>query len=269
MSEECTHDCNSCSSDCADSTKIQAAALHPQAEVKRVYAVCGSKGGVGRTTMAALLASTAQKQGLQSALLDADLTSPALPGFFGLQGRVATDAMGIFPMETEAGTQVISVNLIIPNPTDPILAKGNLAENTLKKFWSEVIWEEVDLMLIDMPAGTGEITLSALTHMAIDGLIVVTEPGRTAALMTEKTLKMAKALKLPVAGMIVNRAIGMTEDLSLALSCSYARELAEKYQIPVTIPFPYDPQLAAFCDEGETELYNNTDRLIPLLERMQ
>ena len=261
MNEECTHDCSTCGSDCDSRTDTGAVSLHEDASVRRVYAVCGAKGGVGRTTVAALLASCVQKKHVQAAVLDADITGSCVPAAFGLTGRVTPDTFGMFPMETQSGIQVIGVNLIIPDPTDPVIARGTLVDNTLKKFWGEVIWEDVDLLLVDMPAGTGEVPLSVMRNMALDGVIVVTEPGRAAAMMTEKTLKMARALKIPVTALVVNRA-GLASDLE-----DGSEELAEKYRVTQTIRLPYDPQLAAFMDEGEIEMYN-TDILDPLIDRL-
>jgi len=267
MSEECTHDCSSCASDCSGSTRNDAPPLHPDASVRRVYAVCGSKGGVGRSTVTALLASLVQKKHLQAAILDADITSPCIPCFFGLSGRVSPDDRGMFPMESQSGVQVMSVNLIIPTASDPVLARGSLVDNTLKKFWAEVIWEDVDLMLVDMPAGTGEVSLSVMRNLPLDGIIVVTEPGRAAAIMTEKTLKMAKALKLPVVGMVVNRATGLGTPGETSLPAGYAAALAKQYGVTLSVSLPYDPQLAAFSDDGEIEMFN-TDILDPFLDRI-
>ena len=261
MSEECTHDCSTCGSDCDSRTDSTAVPLHEDAFVRRVYAVCGAKGGVGRTTVATLLASCVQKKHVQAAVLDADITGSCVPSVFGLTSRVTPDAFGMFPMETQSGVQVIGVNLIIPDPTDPVIARGTLVDNTLKKFWGEVIWEDVDLLLIDMPAGTGEVPLSVMRNVALDGVIVVTEPGRIAAVMTEKTLKMARALKIPVVALVDNRA-----DLNADLTDGTA-ELAEKYRVTQIIRLPFDPLLAAFMDEGEIEMYN-TDALDPLIDRL-
>ncbi|MBR6951733.1 MAG: P-loop NTPase [Oscillospiraceae bacterium] len=261
MSEECTHDCSTCGSDCDSRTETTAAPMHEDAFVRRVYAVCGAKGGVGRTTVAALLASCVQKKHVQAAVLDADITGSSVPAAFGLTGRVTPDSFGMFPMETQSGVQVIGVNLIIPDPTDPVIARGTLVDNTLKKFWSEVIWEDVDLLLVDMPAGTGEVPLSVMRNMSLDGVIVVTEAGKAAAMMTEKTLKMARALKIPVVALVVNRD-GANADLD-----DRNAELAEKYRVRQTVRLPYDPRLAVFMDEGEIEMYN-TDVLDPLIDRL-
>jgi Mrp family chromosome partitioning ATPase len=261
MSEDCTHDCSTCGSDCSSRTDTTAAPLHEDAVVRRVYAVCGAKGGVGRTTVTALLASRVQKKHVQAAVLDADITGSSVPAAFGLTGRVTPDTFGMFPMETQSGIQVIGVSLIIPDATDPVIARGTLVDNTLKKFWGEVIWEDVDLLLVDMPAGTGEVPLSVMRNMALDGMIVVTEPGKAAAMMTEKTLKMARALKIPVTALVVNR-----DGINAGLADT-AAELAEKYRVTQVLRLPYDPLLASFMDEGETEMYN-TDALDPLIDRL-
>ena len=257
--DDCTHDCSTCGSDCASkSSAPETAPLNENSRVGRVYAVMGGKGGAGRTTVACLLASLLQKKGYQTAVLDADITGPGVPSAFGLSGRITPSSFGMFPMETENGTQVISVNLIIPNPTDPVIARGTLVDNTLKKFWSETIWEDVDVMFVDFPAGTGEVPLSLMRTLPLDGAILVTTPQELAAMITEKSVKMAKALKLPAVGLVENMAFYRCPDCGNEHGLfgeSRVKALAERYGIGLTARLPLDPALTAAMDAGEIESY--------------
>lgn len=270
MSDSCTHDCSTCSSDCGGSTETLKEPLHPDASVGKVFAIAGSKGGVGRSTVAALLASQLQKQGYSTAVFDADITGPSIPTAFGITAKAVTDDRGIFPMETDGGVQIMSVNLIIPNPTDPVLARGTLVENTIKKFWSDVIWEDVDFMFIDLPAGTGEIPIAILRHLPVDGMIIVTGPQSIAGMMTEKTAKMAKALNIPVAALVENMAYYRCEDSGKEVNIfgeSSLPQLAAKIGTSLTARLPIDSKLCAAFDNGEIESYE-TDSLDEIINRI-
>ncbi len=255
MDDNCTHDCSTCTSDC-ESHEQPREPLHPQAEVRKVFAVPGSKGGVGKSTITALCAARMQSRGKYTAVFDADITGPSIPTAFGVTAKAAIDERGFFPLETENGTQIMSVNSIIPNPADPVLARGALVENTIKKFWSEVIWEDVDIMLIDMPSGTGEVVMSVLRHLPIDGAIVITTPQDIASLMTEKTLKMAKALGIPVCALVENMAYfkcpdcGKTHEL---FGDGMLSELAAKYEIETVVKLPLDTDICKAFDSGTIE----------------
>ena len=244
--------------------------LHPDASVGRVFAVAGSKGGVGRSSVAALLASRLQKQGYSAAVFDADITGPSIPTAFGITARAVTDDRGIFPMETDSGVQIMSVNLIIPNPTDPVLARGTLVENTIKKFWSDVIWEDVDFMFIDLPAGTGEIPIAVLRHLPVDGMIIVTGPQAISGMMTEKTAKMAKALNIPVAALVENMAYYKSKDTGKSINIfgeSGLSELAAKIGTSLTARIPIAPELCAAFDSGKIESFE-TDALDEIINRI-
>lgn len=258
--DDCTHDCSTCGSDCSSKSGIpETAPLNENSRVGKVYAVMGGKGGAGRTTAACLLASQLQKRGYQTAVLDADITGPGVPSAFGLSGRITPSSFGMFPMETENGTQVISVNLIIPNPTDPVIARGTLVDNTVKKFWSETIWEDVDIMFVDFPAGTGEVPLSVMRTLPLDGAILVTTPQELAAMITEKSAKMAKALKIPAVGLVENMAYYRCPDCGKEhglFGDSRVKELAERYGIGLTARLPLDPSLTAAMDAGNVEAYD-------------
>ena len=258
MSDECTHDCSTCTSDCSGTSQPAKEPLNENSAVEKVYAVVGGKGGVGKTTVAALLASAVQKKGRQAAVLDADITGPSVPFAFGINTRATVDDIGMFPVETDSGIQIISVNTMIPNPNDPVLARGALVENTIKKFWSDVIWEDVDYMFIDMPTGTGEIPIAVLRHLPVDGVIIVTTPQELAAMITGKTVKMARALGVPVVGVVENMAYFSCADCGRK-HYIFGEEKAEEYCVSIGVEnwsvLPVDPELSKLCDEGRIEEY--------------
>ena len=254
--ENCTHDCSTCSSDCGGSNLPQKEPLNPYASVDRVFAVVGSKGGTGKSAITALLASQLQNSGIQTAILDADLTGPSIPTAFGLKGRIYADDRGMFPVESNMGIQIASVNCLIPRATDPVLARGTIVENTLKKFWSEMLWEDVRVMFIDMPSGTGEVPISVLQHLPIDGLIVVTTPQEIATMLAHKTLKMAKALNIPVVALIENMATYKCPDCEKEhhiFGKSHVKELAKEFDIRYTAQVPFDTDIISDFDNGTIE----------------
>ncbi|MBQ8830144.1 MAG: P-loop NTPase [Oscillospiraceae bacterium] len=251
--ENCTHDCSTCSSDCGSNAGPQKAPLNPYASVDKVFAVLGSKGGTGKSAVAALLASQLQNSGTQCAILDADLTGPTIPAAFGLKGRIYADERGMFPVESDTGVQIASVNSLIPRATDPVLARGNIVENTLKKFWSDILWEDVRAMFIDMPSGTGEIPITVLQHLPIDGLIVVTTPQEIATMLAHKTLKMAKALNIPVVALIENMATYKCPDCGNEhhiFGSSKVKALAKEFDINYTAQIPFDADIIECMDNG-------------------
>lgn len=254
--DNCTHDCSTCSSDCGGSTGPQKAPLNEYASVHRVFAVLGSKGGTGKSAITALLAAQMQNSGTQTAILDADLTGPSIPTAFGLRGRIYADDRGMFPVESDTGIQIASVNSLIPRATDPVLARGNIVENTLKKFWSEILWEDISVMFIDMPSGTGEVPITVLQHLPIDGVIVVTTPQEIATMLAHKTLKMAKALNLPIVALIENMATYKCPDCGNEhpiFGASRVKELAKEFDIRYTAQVPFDPDIVEYFDNGTIE----------------
>lgn len=254
--ENCTHDCSTCSSDCGGSNAPQKAPLNDYASVDRVFAVLGSKGGTGKSAVTALLAAQIQRSGTQTAILDADLTGPSIPTAFGLKGRIYADDRGMFPVESDSGILIASVNSLIPRATDPVLARGNIVENTLKKFWSEMLWEDVSVMFIDMPSGTGEVPITVLQHLPIDGIIVVTTPQDVATMLCHKTLKLAKALNIPVVALLENMATYKCPECGNEHSIfgeSKLKALADEYGIRYTAQIPFDPDIVECFDTGTIE----------------
>ncbi|MBR1753082.1 MAG: P-loop NTPase, partial [Ruminococcus sp.] len=192
MSEECTRDCSSCGVDCP-SRKPESllADLNPLSSVKKVYAVMSGKGGVGKSIVTSMLSVLAQRKGLKTAILDADITGPSIPTAFNIHTKAEGTEQGLEPVVTAKGIQVMSLNLLLENETDPVVWRGPVIAGAVKQFWTDVIWRDVDVMFIDMPPGTGDVPLTVFQSVPVDGIIVVTSPQELVSMIVEKAVNMA------------------------------------------------------------------------------
>jgi Mrp family chromosome partitioning ATPase len=260
---ECSHDCARCAQNCADRTQESVlACLNPKASVQKSIAVVSGKGGVGKSLVTALLASAVQRAQKQSAVLDADITGPSVPKIFGVNQRAQGNDDGIFPAVSKTGVQIMSVNLLLENATDPVIWRGPILAGTVKQFWSEVLWNNVDLMFLDMPPGTGDVALTVFQSLPIDGIVVVTSPQELVSMIVEKAVKMADMMKVPVLGLVENMSYfecPSCHEKHFIYGKSHLEEEAEKYKIAQTLRLPTDSRLAALCDEGRIEEYRNQD----------
>ncbi len=260
---ECSHDCARCAQNCSDRTQESLLApLNPKASVKKSIAVISGKGGVGKSLTTALLASAVQRAGKQSAVLDADITGPSVPKIFGISQRAEGNDDGIFPALSKTGIQMMSVNLLLENATDPVIWRGPILAGTVKQFWSEVLWKDIDLMFLDMPPGTGDVALTVFQSLPIDGIIVVTSPQELVSMIVEKAVKMADMMKVPVLGLVENMSYfecPSCHEKHFIYGESHLKEEAEKYNIAQTLQLPVDPQIARLCDEGRIEEYRNKE----------
>ena len=175
---ECTHDCSSCSQNCGERTTPQSFLEKPHelSHIKKVIGIVSGKGGVGKSLVTSMLAVLAQRKGYQAAILDADITGPSIPKVFGVHGKVFGNEAGIFPAESKCGTKIMSINLLLANDGDPVVWRGPVIAGAVKQFWSEVNWEQVDYMFVDMPPGTGDVPLTVFQSLPLDGIVVVTSP---------------------------------------------------------------------------------------------
>jgi len=254
--ENCNHNCSSCPSKGNCAAEIAKEPCNKYASVKKVIAVVSSKGGVGKSMVTAMLASAMQQQGKRTAVLDADITGPSIPKTFGVSGRACGNEFGILPMLSKGGVQMMSVNLLLNNPTDPVIWRGPVIAGTVKQFWSDVIWEDVEYMFIDMPPGTGDVTLTVFQSLPVDGLIIVTTPQELVEMIVEKVVKMAGMLHIPVLGLVENCAYFVCDECEkkhYIYGESRAKELAARYDIPLLAQLPLDPAIARACDEGRVE----------------
>lgn len=271
MSENCSHNCSSCSSSCGGKPQSLIKPLHPQALVKKVIGVVSGKGGVGKSLVTSMLASLAQKQGLRAAILDADITGPSIPKVFGITERAQGDETGVFPIKTPSGIQLMSLNLLLDNETDPVIWRGALITGTVEQFWGQVVWEDVDILFVDLPPGTGDVTLTVFQSLPLDAIVVVTSPQQLVDMIVSKAINMAGMMKVPVLALVENMSYFKCPDCNKELSVfgpSRVAEMAQRFGIDTFARLPLDPQTAAACDAGKVETLDGT-ALAGVLEKIR
>ena len=255
MSESCSGNCASCGESCSDRKQESLLAeANPQSHVKKVIAVVSGKGGVGKSTVTSLLAVGMQKLGLKTAILDADITGPSVPKAFGLHGEIQASEEGMVPAETESGIKVMSINLLLPEETDPVLWRGPILAGAVKQFWTDVCWGDVDYMFVDMPPGTGDVGLTVFQSLPIDGIVVVTSPQDLVSMIVGKAVKMARMMNVPIYGFVENYSYFRCPDCGKTHKIfgeSKAKALAAQYHIPAVARMPIDPAVARLADEGK------------------
>ncbi len=262
MAEECTHDCSSCSANCSSRQGggIPKEQLNELSSVKHVIAVVSGKGGVGKSIVTSMLAVLAQRKGYKSAILDADITGPSIPRAFGLRERALSDGIHLLPVTTKTGIDVMSVNLLLEDETRPVVWRGPVIAGTVKQFWTEVVWEDVDYMFIDMPPGTGDVPLTVFQSLPIDGIVIVTTPQDLVSMIVEKAAKMAQMMNIPVLGIVENMSYAICPDCGKEIHIfgeGKINEVAAKYGYDVLGKLPMDARLASLCDKGIIELMEN------------
>ncbi len=260
MSESCSHNCESCSANCASREKESLLApLMDGSSVKKVIGVVSGKGGVGKSLVTSLLAVLAQRAGYKTAVLDADITGPSIPKTFGIKGRAEACEFGILPKTTKMGTKVMSLNLLTENETDPVIWRGPVIAGTVKQFWTDVVWEDVDYMFIDMPPGTGDVPLTVFQSIPVDGIVIVSSPQELVGMIVEKAVKMAKMMNIPVLALVENMSYVICPDCGKEIRIfgeSHIEEIAERNGIGLTAKIPMDTRLAGACDKGMIELFD-------------
>lgn len=262
MSENCNHKCESCSRNCSDRTaESLLAKLNPKSKVKKVIAVVSGKGGVGKSMVTSQLAVMASKRGYRTAIMDADITGPSIPRSFGLTEQARSDGELLYPVKTEGGIQIISLNLMVENETDPVVWRGPIIGGMVKQFWTDVYWDDVDYMFIDMPPGTGDVPLTVFQSIPVDGIIIVQSPQQLVGMIAEKAVNMAKMMNIPILGMVENMSYLSCPDCGKQISVfgeSRVEELAQKYGIAKVAKLPILPDLTQLCDEGNMESFEGT-----------
>lgn len=253
---DCTHDCSSCGVDCS-SRKAEnlKKPLRDGANVKKVIAVVSGKGGVGKSMVTALIASKMAKENYRVAVLDADITGPSVPKMFGVSERAMGSEDGtIFPVYTKEGMQIMSMNLLLEDETQPVLWRGSLIAGAAIQFWTDVMWEDVDYMFVDMPPGTGDVPLSIYQSLPVDGIVIVTTPQDLVKMIVEKAANMAKMMNVPILGLVENMSYITCPDCGKKIEAfgkSRAEEIAAEYFIPSVARLPVNPAVAAAADSGE------------------
>ena len=254
---DCNHDCNSCSENCAER---KPADMHVDtneySHVKKVIAVISGKGGVGKSMVSASLATLIRRKGLCTAILDADITGPSVPKMFGVTEKAVGDDRGILPALTKSGIEMMSVNLLLPNDSDPVIWRGPILAGTVKQFWTDVVWGDVDVMFLDCPPGTGDVPLTIFQSIPVDGIIVVTSPQDLVSMIVKKAVKMADMMNVPILGIVENMSYFECPDCGKRHSIygeSHVDEIAAEEGIGLVAKIPIEPSLAALCDEGRIE----------------
>lgn len=276
MSETCNQNCNSCSEECGERKETKndfKEKLHEMSSVKKVIGIVSGKGGVGKSLVTSMLAVTMNRLGYHTAILDADITGPSIPKAFGLKEKAKGTELGLLPVETKTGIDVMSINLLLKDDTDPVVWRGPIISGTVKQFWTDVIWNDVDYMFIDMPPGTGDVPLTVFQSIAIDGIIVVTSPQELVSMIVSKAVKMAEMMNIPIVGLVENMSYFKCPDNGKDYQIfgnSHIEEIAEKHDLEVLAKLPIDPKIAAACDRGMIELYDGNwlDSVAKILEEL-
>ena len=258
---ECTHDCSSCGESCAEregGSPFQIKPLRDGCRVSKVYGVVSGKGGVGKSMVTSQLAVAMRREGYNVAVLDADITGPSIPKAFGVHGRAIGTEDAILPVESRTGIQLMSVNLLLENETDPVIWRGPVIGGVVQQFWGDVLWQDVDYMFVDMPPGTGDVALNVFQTLPIDGVIIVASPQELGSMVVEKAVKMAQMMHIPIVGLVENMSYVSCPDCGKKIYLfgeGKTEEAAAKYGLPVLAKMPIDPALAKLVDEGDIESF--------------
>lgn len=259
---ECTQNCSSCGENCPSRQEEQTSLIeqpHKMSKIKKVIAVVSGKGGVGKSMATSMLAASSSRNGNKTAILDADITGPSIPQVFGLHGQAYGDENGILPVTTKKGINVISLNLLLENATDPVIWRGPVIAGIVKQFWTDVIWGDIDYMFIDMPPGTGDVPLTVFQSIPVDGIIVVTSPQELVTMVVEKAVKMARTMNIPILGIIENMSYFKCDECGKEHNIfgeTRINSVAEKFGINSVCRLPINPVIASMADKGQGDEMN-------------
>ena len=271
----CNGNCSSCSSsDCGDrKAESLLISLNPHASVKKVIAVVSGKGGVGKSTVTSMLAVSMARQGKRVGVLDADITGPSAPTAFGVTECQGANENGLYPALSRGGIQVMSINLLLDDPASPVVWRGPVIAGAVKQFWTDVVWEDVDYLFVDMPPGTGDVPLTVFQSLPIDGVVIVTTPQDLVSMIVAKAVKMANMMHIPVLGFVENYSYLQCPDCGKKINVfgkSHLEQIAAKFDLPVLAQLPIDPSVAEAYDNGlmetvDTEAVNGVIEAIKAL----
>jgi len=254
---ECTHDCSTCGESCSDRTQPQSLRKekNTHARVEKVFGVVSGKGGVGKSMVTSQLAVLMRRKGYQVGVLDADVTGPSIPKAFGAHQRAMADERGMIPVETDGGIQLMSVNLLLDNETDPVLWRGPVIGGVVTQFWTDVVWD-VDYLFVDMPPGTGDVALSVFQSLPLDGIIIVASPQELVSMVVEKAVKMAEMMNIPIVGIVENMSYLLCPDCGKEIPLfgqGKTQAAADAHGLKLLARMPIDPKLASLTDAGRIE----------------
>ena len=254
---ECTHNCSTCGESCGERKEPQSflKAHHPDSRVGKVYGIVSGKGGVGKSMVTSQLAVALSRRGCKVGIMDADVTGPSLPKAFGIRDKAVGTERGLFPCVSKHGIEVMSINLLLDDETDPVIWRGPVIGGVVTQFWTDVIWD-VDCLLVDMPPGTGDVPLNVFQSIPLNGIVIVTSPQDLVSMVVEKAVKMAEMMNIPILGIIENYSYLACPDCGKHIAVfgeSHVDEIAKEHQLPVLAKLPIDPALASAVDHGAIE----------------
>ena len=256
MSEECSHDCSSCSENCSSKNDFRAK-LNDLSSVKKVIGVVSGKGGVGKSMVTSMLAVSFNRKNYRTAVLDADITGPSIPKMFGIKEKATgIDETHILPVRSKKGTEIMSINLLLENEADPVVWRGPVIAGTVKQFWTDVVWNDVDYMFVDLPPGTGDVPLTVFQSMPLDGIVIVTSPQELVSMIVEKAVKMAELMNIPIIGVVENMSYFECPDCGKRHSIfgeSNIESVAKTHGIDVVCKMPINTDFAKLSDLGNVE----------------
>jgi Mrp family chromosome partitioning ATPase len=237
------------------------APLNPNSKVKKVIAVVSGKGGVGKSLVTGMLSVLTHREGYKTAIIDADITGPSVPKMFGVKGSIEGDEKGIYPAVSKGGIEMISSNLLLEEETQPVIWRGPVIAGMVKQFWSDVIWNDVDVMFVDCPPGTGDVPLTVFQSLPVDGIVIVSTPQDLVSMIVSKAVNMANLMNIPVIGLVENMSYALCPDCGKHIEIygkSHINEVADNFGLKVLGRLPFDPDFAALCDKGEIEALDSS-----------
>ena len=257
----CSGNCSSCGESCSD-RKQESLLAEPNknSQVKKVIAVVSGKGGVGKSTVTSMLAMAMHKLGYKTAILDADITGPSIPKAFGLHEQIVGSDDGMLPAVTPEGIKVMSINLLLPTEDTPVIWRGPVLANMVKQFWTDVVWDKIDYLFVDMPPGTGDVPLTVFQSLPIDGIVIVSSPQDLVKMIVKKAYNMAEMMKIPVLGIVENYSYVKCPDCGKPIKIfgdSHIDEIAAELNVPVVGKMPIDMDYASMADRGAFDQINN------------
>jgi len=275
LGDSCNLNCKTCGDVCDDRRDEKIDSFENSNEfsnVKRVIGIVSGKGGVGKSLVTSMLAVALNRRGYKTAILDADVTGPSIPKAFGVSGKAVASKQGLTPLESKTGIEIMSINLLLDKVTDPVVWRGPVIAGTVKQFWTEVVWGDVDYMFVDMPPGTGDVPLTVFQSIPVDGIIIVTSPQELVSMIVSKAVKMAEIMKIPIIGLVENMAYFRCPDCGKDYKIfgeSHINTIADEHDLKVLASLPIDPKIAEACDQGLIELYDGKllDNIADIFEK--
>ena len=272
---ECTHDCSTCGADCGERTEQQSfiEPLNEKSSVKKVIGIVSGKGGVGKSLVTGMLATLFSRKGFSTAVMDADITGPSIPKMFGVGGRAGGNQDGIIPAKSRNGINIMSVNLLLENPGDPVIWRGPIIAGVVKQFWTDVNWGDVDYMFVDMPPGTGDVPLTVFQSIPLDGVVIVSSPQDLVAMIVNKAVSMANMMNIPILGVVENMSYVECPDCKKKIYLygeSHIDAVCNENGIPLLGQIPISPDITHNCDMGLIEDFTGDflDYAVEVIEKL-